>query len=130
MNILDTDTCIEILRGNERVIDKRAFVDDDVATTWITACELYFGAARSKNPQGNRRLVTKFLRSLPVHGLDGVSAQVFGEAKSILKTRGKGIADADLIIAAIAIGLDANVVTGNRRHFERIPGVKLENWIR
>jgi tRNA(fMet)-specific endonuclease VapC len=130
VKILDTDTCIEILRGNQTVIDRRAAINDEVATTWITAAELYFGAAGSKAPERNRELVTAFLDSMDVISLNKVSAQIFGEAKALLRRQGMGLADADLFIGAIAASLGATVVTGNQRHYERIPGVTLENWIR
>ena len=61
---------------------------------------------------------------------DEASAQIFGEAKALLEQRGQGLADADLFVGAIAIANRAIVVTGNRRHYERIPGVTLEDWIR
>jgi len=48
VRILDTDVCIEILRGNQKVIERRAATPDDVATTWITACELSYGAEKSR----------------------------------------------------------------------------------
>jgi predicted nucleic acid-binding protein len=53
LRLLDTDTCIAVLRGNEAVIERRAAMSEDVATTWITAAELYCGAAKSK-AQKNR----------------------------------------------------------------------------
>ena len=130
MRLLDTDTCIAILRGNEAVIERRAATSDEVATTWITAAELYYGAAKSKAPEGNHRLVTSFLATLPALGLDEASAQIFGEAKALLERRGQRLADADLFIGAIAVARRATVVTGNRRHYERIPGVAVEDWIR
>ena len=130
MRLLDTDTCIELLRGNRMVIDRRGAVDDEVATTWITAAELYFGAARSSSPQRNHELVTDFLATLHVFGLDLLSAQVFGEAKAMLRRRGMPLPDADIFIASMAISRGATVVTGNRVHFERIPGLVLEDWIR
>ena len=46
MRVLDTDTCVELLRGNLTVIARRAAIADEVTTTWMTAAELYFGAAR------------------------------------------------------------------------------------
>jgi tRNA(fMet)-specific endonuclease VapC len=55
---------------------------------------------------------------------------VFGEAKALLERSGRRLADADLQIGAIAVALQATVVTGNRRQYERIPGVTVENWIR
>jgi tRNA(fMet)-specific endonuclease VapC len=130
VKILDTDTSIAILRGSEAVIERRAATTDEVGTTWITAAELYYGAAKSSAPEGNRALVTSFLGTMRVLGLDESSVQVFGEAKALLERRGQRLADADLFIGAIAVVHQAAVVTGNRRHYERIPGVAVENWIR
>ena len=130
MKVLDTDTCIEILRGNERVIEQRLATEDDVATTWITAAELRYGAAKSVAPKKNHSLVTKFLATLPVLGLDAASAEIFGEAKALLEKQGQRLADADLLIGAIAAAHGAVIVTGNRKHYTRIPGVTLEDWIR
>ena len=130
MKLLDTDTCIAILRGNEAVIDRRAATPDDVATTWITAAELHYGAAKSIAPEKNRAVVTSFLATLPILGLDEASVQIFGEAKAVLERQGQRLADADLFIGAIAASRQATVVTGNKRHYERIPGVTVEDWIR
>ena len=71
-----------------------------------------------------------FLATLPVLGLDEASVQIFGEAKSLLERQGRRLADADLLIGAIAAAHRAAVVTGNQRHYTRIPGVAVENWIR
>ena len=101
-----------------------------MATSWITAAELYSGAAKSTAPQKNRALVMTFLATLPVLGLDEASVQVFGEAKALLERQGQRLADADPFIGAIAVVQRATVVTGNRRHYERIPGVTIESWIR
>ncbi len=101
-----------------------------MVTTWITAAELYYGAAKSKAPEGNRTLVTRFLATLPVLGLDEGAVQLFGEAKALLEQKGQRLADADLFIGAIALGRGATVVTGSRRHYQRIPGVLVEDWIR
>ncbi len=130
MKVLDTDTCIAILRGVGHVIERRAEEPDEVATTWVTAAELYFGAAKSTAPDQNRSLVDAFLATLPVLRPDLAAAQVFGEAKALLHRAGTPLADADLFIAATAITCGAAVVTGNQRHFQRIPGVEVEDWIR
>jgi hypothetical protein len=84
LRLLDTDTCIAILRGNAAVIERRAATDDDVATTWITVAELHYGAAKSRAPEKNRGLAKSFLATLPILGLDEASAQIFGEAKASL----------------------------------------------
>jgi tRNA(fMet)-specific endonuclease VapC len=130
LRLLDTDTCIAILLGNRAVIDRRAATADLVVTTWITAAELASGAAKSRAPEANRALVEEFLATLPVLGLDEASSRIFGEAKAMLERQGRRLADADLFIGCIAAARQATVVTGNRRHYQRIPGVDVEDWIR
>lgn len=130
MKLLDTDTCVAILRGNDVVVERRLAARDEVVTTWITAAELFYGAAKSIAPATNRTLVREFLETLPVIGLDEASAQIFGEAKALLERQGQRLADADLLIGSIAAARKAIVVTGNARHYSRIPGVSTEDWIR
>ena len=130
MKILDSDVCIEILRGNARVIEKRRTVEDDVATTWITASELAYGAEKSRDPGQNITLVTEFLATLPVLVVDLPSALEFGRWKTKLERSGMRVADADLLVAAIALARGASLVTGNRKHYERIENLRIEDWIR
>ena len=130
MRILDTDTCIELLRGNSAVVERRSTLIDEVVTTWITACELYFGAARSSAPGGNRALVDEFLSTTAAIDIDLRAARTFGEIKASLQSAGGSLPDADLLIGAIALSHEAILVTGNVRHFERLPGRLLEDWIR
>ena len=130
MRILDTDTCVEILRGNTRVIDHRRELDDTVTTTWVTASELYYGAAKSTNPYAGKIRVDGFLGSLEILGMAHFSAQLFGIIKAQLETGGNRLADADLWIAAITRRFRAILVTGNLRHYERIESLQTENWMR
>ena len=130
MKILDTDVCIELLRGNTRVIERRRRTPDAVATTWITACELAYGAAKSRAPETNQALVVAFLATLPILELDWTAAKHFGRLKADLERAGTLLADADLLIAAMTLARGADLVTGNRRHYERIPELPIEDWIR
>ncbi len=79
MRLLDSDTCIGILRGREAVIARRAAETDEVSTTWVTASELFYGAARSSRPEANAALVVRFLDTLAVIPPDLASARLFGE---------------------------------------------------
>ena len=130
MLLLDTDTCVEILRGNVRVISRRRGVYAPVVTTEITASELFYGAAKSKDPAGNRQVVLEFLRTLQVLPISIAGAQFFGGFKAQLQAAGNGIPDADLWIAAISRAVRAKIVTGNTRHLSRVPGVECVDWIR
>jgi len=130
VRILDTDVCIEILRGNRQVIERRAAITDEVVTTWITACELSYGAEKSHYRDANAPLVTSFLTTLPVLGLNGAAAEYFGRTKSQLEASGLRVADADLLIAGIVMARGATLATGNQRHYNRITGLPVEDWIR
>jgi tRNA(fMet)-specific endonuclease VapC len=130
VRFLDTDVCVELLRGNQAVAARRREIRDRVATTWITAAELYYGAARSASPEENRLLVGRFLAPLRILGLDGAVAERFGHLKGSLESQGQRLADFDLWIAATALCRGAVLVTGNRRHYERIPHLEIEDWIR
>ncbi len=130
MRLLDTDVCIEILRGNHSVIERRLATSDDVATTWITACELAYGAAKSARPKENQKLADGLLATVAVHGLDRIASGHFGALKARLERSGRMLADADLLIAAIALAQQAVLVTGNRGHYARIPGLRIEDWMR
>jgi tRNA(fMet)-specific endonuclease VapC len=91
---LSREGYIEILRGNGRVIERRRRTPDAVATTWITACELAYGAAQSRAPEANQALVVAFLATLPILELDGVAAEHFGRLKADLERAGTLLADA------------------------------------
>jgi tRNA(fMet)-specific endonuclease VapC len=130
MFVLDTDTCVEILRGNERVIDRRRGVFEPVVTTEITASELFYGAANSRHAVSNREVVLDFLGTLEVLPIGLSGAQFFGVLKATLRDRGQSIPDADLWIAAIARANRAVIVTGNSRHLAGIPGIECVDWIR
>jgi tRNA(fMet)-specific endonuclease VapC len=129
VRVLDTDHCVEILRGNAAVAARRREVKDLVVTTWVTAGELYFGADRSDRAEANRRAVAGFLSTLQVLGPVAGAAEGFGSLKAKLETSGQRIPDADLWIAAAALIEGAVLVTGNERHYARIPGLHTENWI-
>lgn len=129
MKLLDTDTCVAILRENTIVLRNLASEIDSIATTWITGAELYYGAAKSVEPLKNSALVSGFLASLRVLNLDDPAVQIFGETKARLERQGQRLADADLFIAATALAHGATVVTGNTRRYGRIPGLTLANWL-
>jgi len=122
--------CIELLRGNEQVIEARQRTLDEVATTWITACELAYGAAKSRSPKKNQMLASEFLATLRVVGLNHPAAERFGQIKSALERTSNIFADADLMIASITMAQGASLVTGNRKHYDRIDGLRIEDWIR
>jgi len=91
---------------------------------------LFYAAAKSSKPEANAALIVQFLNTLTALTPDLASARLFGELKARLATNGRIVADAVLFIAAISVSLGATLVTGNRKHYERIPGLVIEGWLR
>ena len=58
-----------------------------------------------------------------------VTMETHGTIRAQLEKDGKKIGDMDMLIAATALHENLIVVTGNTDHFERIPGLKIENWM-
>lgn len=130
MRVLDTDVCVEILRGNPTVLQRRLQTLDTVATSWVTAAELFYGAAKSAHPDQMSSAVRGFLATLDILGLDEHSAAHFGRLKAGLEASGQRLADADLLIASICLAHRATIATGNIRHYDRVPELSSEDWIR
>jgi tRNA(fMet)-specific endonuclease VapC len=127
--LLDTDICIHILRGNEKIIDERRKYPDQVAVSFMTLAELYYGAEKSANPTKNRSLIEQLLLTLAVIKSDNQIMQRFGMLKASLEDLSIPLADADLLIAATALEKCNLLVTGNIKHFGRIAGLPIVNWI-
>ena len=75
------------------------------------------------------RLKKALLPNLPVLPFDGDAARRYGEVRAELERQGTPLGEADLRIGAIALSRGLTVVTGNIRHFQRIPGLSVENWL-
>jgi len=127
--LLDTDVCIHILRGNRKVIEERKKHPDQVAVSFMTVAELYYGAEKSANPAKNRSLIEQFLLTLAVINSNNQIMHRFGMLKASLEGLSIPLADADLLIAATALESCNLLVTGNKKHFSRIANLSLANWI-
>jgi predicted nucleic acid-binding protein len=75
------------------------------------------------------RLQGRLLPNLPVLPFDEAAARRYGEVRAELERQGTPLGDADLRIGAIALARGLTVVTGNVRHFRRIPQLPIENWL-
>lgn len=130
MILFDTDVCIEILRGNKKIIKRRLEYPGEISISFITVAELFYGAEISKNPIDNRVTVEKFIITLNIIQSDILILKRFGEIKSDLFKKNILIPDADIFVAGTAMEKSDALVTGNVKHLERISGLKIENWIR
>lgn len=128
MKILDSDHWIALLRGT---LDLRGRVaaSEELAITAISVGELVYGAERSARPAEKLLQIDILLATITVVAYDDEAAHRFGRLKMALERRGERLADADLQIAAIALSRGVPLVTHNGRHFERVPGLVLEDWL-
>ncbi|HVT14827.1 MAG TPA: type II toxin-antitoxin system VapC family toxin [Thermoanaerobaculia bacterium] len=96
-------------------------------TSAVSIGELFRGAFRSADSNLHlQNIESRVLPAVTVLPYDVAVARVYGQIHSQLAGAGKNLADADLQIAATAIHHGLELVTGNLRHFERIPGLRLQ----
>ena len=122
MKVADTDVLIDFLAGVEPVASRVAEeVGKGLATTAVSRFELRAGARSARQEQA----VTVLLEALAVLPLDSSSADRAVAVRRKLEKGGIGIGMADSLIAGIALAHGATLLTRNRRHFERVEGLKL-----
>ena len=134
MYLLDTDILSNLLkrRPSTVLIAKLASVPrDQQFMASITMGELLYGAHRIREQSGRllEMIKTLLLPNLPVLPFDRAAADRYGELRAELEHRGTPIGDSDLRIGSIALARSLTVVTGNVRHFKRIPNLTVENWL-
>ncbi|NBO32309.1 MAG: type II toxin-antitoxin system VapC family toxin [Cyanobacteria bacterium WB6_1B_304] len=131
MFLLDTNICIYIIKEKPRqVLEKFEQIDPSaVGISVITLAELEYGAAKSANPQTNYQVIEDFVTYLDVFNWDVRVSRIYGEVRADLEQKRTPMGLLDTQIAAHCLSLDRVLVTNNGREFERIPDLKLENWV-
>jgi tRNA(fMet)-specific endonuclease VapC len=132
--LFDTDTLSSLLRRAPPLFLLRRLALtplEEQCTSSITVGELHYGAQRRLGSESAliRRIEDQLLGSMLVLPFDGPAARQYGELRAGFERRGLPIGDADTRIASIALVHGLTVVTGNVRHFSRVPGLALENWL-
>ncbi|MFN8224467.1 MAG: PIN domain-containing protein [Gaiellales bacterium] len=129
---LDTDVFSALMRAVPPVALVRriaAITPDALHSTAITYGEIVYGAARSGRVELVERARTISWRPDAFLPFDAAAARAYGELRVSLEREGRILDDPDLRIAAIAIARGLTVVTENVRHFSRVPGLQVENWL-
>jgi tRNA(fMet)-specific endonuclease VapC len=98
-------------------------------TTAVTLGELLHGAAKRGSATLTRRVRDLVIGALLVLPFDERAAEVYGPLRASLESVGRRLDEPDLRIASIARSRDLIVVTGNVRHFRRVPDLQVENWL-
>lgn len=126
--LLDTDTCIGVLRGREPVLSRvRAHSPAELVLAAMTLAELRFGALNSQDSARAFLILDAFLSApFAILPFDEPAATFYAEIRHAVRSQPVGTAD--LIIASTARAENLTVVTNNEREFARIPGLAWENW--
>lgn len=128
--LLDTNILSDLVRHPQgRIFQHIVDVgEDSVCTSIIVSCELRFGVVKS----GSSRLVQqleRILQVLTVLPLESPVDEHYASIRTNLEQAGTPIGPNDLLIAAHSLALDLTLVTANTREFERLPALKLDNWL-
>ena len=133
MFLFDTDVITNVLkkRPAQCLLERLALVPmnwQHIST--VTVSEIVYGAVKSSRPEYHLdNLEQILLPSVNVVGFDTKAACICGRLRAELEKKGQRLDLADLEIASIALAGDLTLVTGNIRHFSRIEGLKVENWL-
>jgi tRNA(fMet)-specific endonuclease VapC len=128
--MLDTNICIYTTKNQPPQV-REAFIrhHDQLCVSTVTAMELIFGAEKSAAPEKNLGVIEAFLARLAVLDYDLHAAEHSGQLRAELQKIGKPIGPYDQMIAGHARSIGLIVVTSNEREFNRVTGLRVENWV-
>ncbi len=128
--LLDTNMVIYLQRGVPNVVARlNELGSDRVVLSALVAAELAYGVEKSGHQARNRKVLEMFLSEVRVLPWTQDAMWHYARQRHALRSTGKVIGELDLLIGCHALALDAICVTNNTREFERIEGLKLENWV-
>lgn len=130
--ILDTNICIYIIKKKPVQVFKRLLnlPLGKVGISSITMAELEYGVKKSLQPEKNQLALNQFLIPLEIFDFDSTAAFEYGIIRAELERKGTPIGSLDTLIAAHARSLELTLVTNNEREFERVTGLRIENWVK
>ena len=129
--LLDTNICIYIAR--QRSVEVLARFEQaapgELAMSVITYGELLYGAEKSRSRSQALEVLEALAQAIPVLPMDETVSRHYGEIRAALEQAGTPIGNNDLWIAAHARDQQLTLISNNLREFERVPGLKAENWV-
>jgi tRNA(fMet)-specific endonuclease VapC len=129
--MLDTNAVSAVMRGNTLMDERLLQLDPaDWCISAVTHSEICYGLSLRPEATTLIRAADAFLAVATTLAWDATAAAAHGRLRAQLRLAGTPIGDFDEMIAAHAMSVGAVLVTGNERHFRRIPGLAVENWIR
>ena len=129
--LLDTNICIYIIKKKPLSVFERFknTIAGSICISSITVAELQYGIMKSSIPEKNQEALDKFLIPLEILDFDFKATIEYGKIRADLEKKGMPIGPLDTLIASHALSLGLILVTNNEKEFERIAGLKIENWV-
>ena len=127
--LLDTNICIFAFRGEYGISERmRKHSEGSCYVSDVTVMELRYGAYKSAKIQENLNIVNGFLKKVKIVPL-AETIDIFCQEKIRLERLGKKLEDYDLLIGSAAKARGLVMVTDNVKHFDRIDGIEIEDWV-
>lgn len=129
--LLDTNIISDLMRHPYGAAAARVAEvgEENICTSVMVAAELRYGA-RKKDSKRLTDHLEETLIGISILPLSPPVDRLYAELRTLLERRGRTIGSNDLFIAAHALGLQCTLVTANEREFSRVPGLRVENWLR
>lgn len=129
--MLDTNICIALIkRKPKEILDRFSLYQvGDICISSVTLAELRYGVAKSLFQEKNQAALDEFIVSLEVVSFDENAALVYGNLRAMLEKQGTPIGSLDTMIGAHALSLNLTIVTNNTKEFNRIPDLKVVDWL-
>jgi tRNA(fMet)-specific endonuclease VapC len=126
---LDTNIVIAYFNGNKIITEKIKSNIDKISVSAIVVSELDYGAKASQNAKKNLEKMYQFIDLIQVIDFDLECAKICGTIKNQLRSIGKPTGESDAMIASVAIAHHATIITANKKHFENIEGLRMQEWL-
>lgn len=128
--LLDTNICIYIAKQRPASVEERfsRLAAGSVCMSIVTYGELRYGAEKSIRSKEALSALQQLATLIPVRAMEPGAGECYGRLRLVLERDGVPIGSNDLWIASHALALELTLVSNNTREFERVPGLRLENW--
>jgi tRNA(fMet)-specific endonuclease VapC len=129
--MLDTNICSYVLRSRPPSVKARFEKTGPgaLAVSTVVLAELLYGAARHPKAVAIRREIADLVSRLTVIPWDEAAAEHYGALRAALEKAGTPLGAMDMMIAAHARSLGATLVSNDVRHFDRVEGLRVANWV-
>jgi tRNA(fMet)-specific endonuclease VapC len=127
--LLDTDWIINLLAGKKDAEEKIQHLDpDEIAISLVTIAEIYESAYTYANPDAHIKTFRSFFSNFQLLNLNLPIIEKFAEIRAYLRRTGNMISDFDMLLGATALNHDLIVLSYNKKHFARIPELKIHQF--